>query len=468
MNQNYEYTDSRLESILPPKARGERLPVPLTDRTMQERLDKVIEKMHHADIDALVIYEDLEHGSNFEYLTGFLTRFEEGVLVLHKNRSAYLLLGNENTKMVNYSRIPAQLIHVPYFSLPNQPMENDRAIVEYFREAGIGKGQRIGVVGWKMFTGRMADNRKLFDIPGYLVDALKAIVGEEYMENSCHLFIGGCGGARTINNANEIAHYEYGSALASDRISLALNQVRPGVSEMELGGYLNAAGQPNSVVTVAATGERFQDANLYPTDKKVSMGDKMSLTVGYKGGLSSRAGYAAETAEQLPEANRDYVERLAAPYFTAVTAWLETIRIGMTGGELYRNIQKVLPRERYHWSLNPGHLTGDEEWMSSPVYAGSEEILRSGMLLQIDIIPSVSGYAGAGCESGIALADDTVRERIKAEYPELYQVFRERQRYIRQVINIRLPDEVLPMNDTVAYYRPFFFNRDLAFVRKRT
>ena len=64
----------------------------LKDETMIERKNKVLKKMRENEIDTLVIYGDLEHGSNFEYLTGILTRFEEGLLILHKSGESYLLL----------------------------------------------------------------------------------------------------------------------------------------------------------------------------------------------------------------------------------------------------------------------------------------------------------------------------------------------------------------------------------------
>ena len=42
-----------------------------------------------------------------------------------------------------------------------------------------------------------------------------------------------------------------------------------------------------------------------------------------------------EDATELPAAIGDYVERLVAPYFEAVAAWYEALRIGQTGGALY-------------------------------------------------------------------------------------------------------------------------------------
>lgn len=454
-----------LKNVVEPQQSLPTGPVHLTDETMVERKAKVLNLMHEEGLDCLVIYGDLEHGSNFEYLTGFLTRFEEGLLVLHKTGDAYLLLGNENLNKASKARLTAKAIHVPHFSLPNQPMENEEPLTNYLAAAGLKNGQAVGLVGWKMFTTKQQAGRKIFDAPYYVVQALIEIVGDQ-LGNYADLFIGGASGARTTNNANEIAHYEFGAQLAGFGLMQALNQLQVGVSEMTLGSLLNQAGQPNSVVTIAAAGERFIKANLYPTAKTAGLGETLSLTVGYKGGLSSRAGYIAQTAADLPIDQKDYLEAVAKPYFAAVVSWLENIKINSTGAAIYELIEKVLPQEKYHWHLNPGHLVADEEWMSSPIYPGSKEILRSGMLLQIDIIPSVAGYAGASCESTIALADAQLRQTLQTDYPQLWEKISERRRYLQETLNIQLHPEVLPMSDTVAYYRPFMLAKQTVFTKK--
>ncbi len=440
-------------------------PVFYTDETMSERKQTVLDLMAEENLDTIVVYGDLEHGSNFEYLTGFLTRFEEGMLVMHKDGTAYMLLGNENLNKVGKARIAATPVHVPFFSLPNQPMENDKPLEDYFKEAKIEAGLKVGLVGWKMFTSKVYDNLKIYDSPYYIVKALENVVGVENLFNRADLFIGGEKGARTINNANEIAHYEFGSQLASDGILRALDFIEVGVSEMEIGNVMDSCGQHNSVVTIAATGARFEKANLYPTAKKVKLQDPMSLTLGYKGGLSSRGGYAVNNAEELPDAVQDYLDVLAKPYYAAVVTWLENIRIDMTGDELYELVETVLPKADYNWELNPGHLVADEEWMSSPVYSGSTETLKSGMMLQIDIIPGQPGYAGASCESGVVLADAKLKVEIKEQYPELFEIFAKRREYMKNVLNIDVSDDVLLMNDTVAYQRPFILNKKEAFAK---
>lgn len=89
--------------------------------------------METEKFDQLVFYADKEHGSNFEYLTGFIPRFEEGLLVLNKDGAATLILGNENLKLCQHARISADLIHYLAFSLPNQPMAGEQKLSQILK-----------------------------------------------------------------------------------------------------------------------------------------------------------------------------------------------------------------------------------------------------------------------------------------------------------------------------------------------
>ena len=89
--------------------------IELTNETINNRKNKIINKMKEKQLDSIIVYSDLEHGSNFEYLVGFLPRFEEAILVLHQTGEAYLLLGNENLNKAKYSRIPVHALHTPFF-----------------------------------------------------------------------------------------------------------------------------------------------------------------------------------------------------------------------------------------------------------------------------------------------------------------------------------------------------------------
>ena len=446
-----------LEEVIIPKKDCTLTPVVLSDQTMQERKEKILIRMKEEGLDSIVVYADVEHGGNFEYLVGFIPRFEEALLVLHNTGEAYLVLGNENLNKASYSRIPVTAIHAAHFSLPNQPMDTTEDIKTIIEKTKLKESSKVGLIGWKLFTSKAENNQGLFDIPYYIVSAIKEIVKDGFMINSANIFIGE-NGARTTNNVDEIAHYEFGASLASDCMLDALNTIQVGVTEMELGDKLNRYGQRNSVVTIAATGERFEKAYLYPKNKQIQLGDKMSLTVGYKGGLSSRGGYVVNEKEELPSEVVDYLEVVVKPYYNAICTWLEQLRCGMSGKEVYDLIERVLPKEQYHWHLCPGHLVGDEEWLASPIYEESTELLKSGMLLQTDIIPSMKGYGGSSVESSICLADETLRNKMKQENPELWNRMQLRKEYLKKELNIHLSEDVLPMCSTVAYLRPYLLD----------
>ncbi|NBD01486.1 M24 family metallopeptidase [Atlantibacter hermannii] len=437
--------------------------VTLTDATLKLRKARVLARMAQLSLETLIVYADKEHGANFEYLTGFIPRFEEALLVLHQDGEAVLVLGNENLKLAAHARLENRVVHAPWFSLPNQPMTNAVSLPDTLRLAGLAAQKRIGVAGWKLFTSEHDDNTQLFDMPSFIIDSLRAAVTPGcVLTNATGVFISPANGARIINNANELAHYEYGANLASTAILQALNAIEPGKTEKQIGALLAAEGQANNVIMIAATGDRFASANLYPSDKVIQRGDKFSLTTSYKGGLSSRAAYVVANETELNPAVADYLDVVAIPYYRAVVGWLEGMRVGITGGEIYQLIETLLPKSEYHWHLNPGHLVADEEWMCSPIMPDSAIPLASGMLLQIDIIPSRAGYAGASIEDTVALADAALREELARDYPVMWARIIARRNYIQRNLGIRLSEDVLPLSNTVGYLRPWLLDQTLA------
>lgn len=454
----------RLQPVSPPKTDALLTPINLTNETLLHRKQNLMTAMREQHVDSVIIYADREHGDNFEYFTGFVPRFEEALLIVHQSGKAYVLLGNENMKMAAYSRIDVEAIHVPFFSLPNQPMKDDTRLEDYFQAADISTGKKVGVIGWKLFTSTSYQNQYLFDLPYYLIDTLKHLEIELF--NFSAVLISPEKGIRTVNNANEIAHFEYGAALAGRSLLDALDHIDLGKTEIEIAGLLASGGQPQTVTTICATGDRFTDAVVYPRNKAIQLGDKMSLTIGFKGGLSSRSAYAVSTASELPVKEQDYVAKVVTPYFRALATWLQTIQIGISGDFLYQNIQTVLPQEDFHWELNPGHFTATEEWLASPFYPGSTCTVKSGQIFQIDIIPSVAGFAGVSTEEGIAIADKDLRIEIQKDYPLVWERIMRRRNYLKKELGIELSEEILPMSDTLAYYRPYLLDKTAAMVFK--
>lgn len=445
-----------------PKPDNSGKPIILSDATFTQRKEKVLELMKKYDFSSLMIYADKEHGSNFEYLTGFIPRFEEAIQILNQDGSSILILGNENYNKTGMARTQSQGILCPFFSLPNQPMDYAKTFADYLKEADVDDSKRIGLVDWKLLSNDMTNFHNHHAVPAFIVDGIHEVFGAEKVVNATQLYMHPKEGARVTNNAEEIARYEYGASLASDAVLEAMNNLTIGQSELEAGNTLNRDGQYPSVVTIAAFGDRFAGANLYPTANTLNEGDKVALTVAYKGGLSSRSGYAVTDETKLADRDPGYLEEVVFPYFSAYKWWLDNLSIGKKGGEFYQEFSEFYPQATYGWHLCPGHLVADEEWLSSPFYQESDAVVQSGNIYQVDFIPSQASHNGVSAESTIAIADADLRARIQADQPELWARIQARKAYLRDKLGLDLSEELLPLASTFAYYRPFLLNQETA------
>lgn len=435
---------------------------PLTEATIKVRQERLIENMKANNLSSVIVYADKEHGGNFEYLTGFIPRFEEGLQIFNVDGSSTLILGNENFNKVKYSRTKSEGIKCTLFSLPNQPINHIDEMTDVLKQANIDTSAQVGIVGWKLLPGMTHD----YDVPAFIITALKNVVDNDKLINATHVYIDPKNGARIVNNANEIAHYEYGASLASDSVLNALNALEVGVSEQAVGNYLQANGFFPSVVTISAFGDRFTGANIYPTAKELSLGDKVALTVAYRGGLSSRSGYAVNNKAELDDVAKNYYEEVMIPYFEAYNFWLENVKVGTNGGEFFKAFDEFYPQSKFGWELNPGHLTANEEWLSSPFYDQSEALVQSGMIFAVDFIPIQAGFNGVSAESTVAVADATLRQEIQVEYPELWERIESRRKYMLDELGINLSEELLPLAGTLGYYRPFMLDKSVALIKE--
>src|ERR1019366_9249785 len=99
-------------------------------------------------------------------------------------------------------------------------------------------------------------------------------------------------------------------------------------------------------------------------------------------------------------------------------------------------------------------------------WEGSQVQLRSGMALQIDIIPATgTAYHTTNIEDGIALADEPTRVELAARYPDLWRRVSMRRAFMADVLGIQLKPEVLPLSNLAGYLPPFWLSPGLAMRR---
>ncbi|MGI6383497.1 MAG: aminopeptidase P family N-terminal domain-containing protein [Tissierellaceae bacterium] len=439
----------------------------LPDEVYKQRLERTLKAMEGKGLDYLLIYADREHYGNFDYFTGFEPRFEEAIFVLDKSGKAKILLGNECIGMAKHSRIPAEGILYHTLSLPNQPMGENRDIEDILTDLGLNKSHKVGIVGWKLIY-PVYGTEDMFDVPSFIVEGAARVVGRENILNATDLFIHPEYGVRVINSADEIAYFEFGAAYASDSVQKMLLNTRTGLTEIEISQFQTSGSIPTNLFPKVLAGDRMDLNMVSPTSNVVNLGDRFQITMGHVGGQTNRRGFAAYSEEDLADEAKGWLDDIAKPYFATVVNWYENIGIGVKGGEIYDMVENTYPQEKYGWFLNPGHLIAAEEWLSSPIYEGSDITLKSGMVMQMDIIPFVeSYYAAPNCEDGIAIADEALRNELKEKYPDVYERIENRRKFMSEVLNIQLKPEILPLSNICGLYRPYMLNKDRAFVVER-
>jgi hypothetical protein len=424
-----------------------------------ERIERLRERAAAAGYDRLVVYADREHSASLAYLTGFDPRFEEAVLVLGPSGDPAILVGNECRGTAAAAPLPMRPVLFQDLSLPSQPRDRSRPLADLLGDEGIQAGSRVGVVGWKTYA-----EPTMIDAPAFLVDELRRITGPGgAVENATGLLIDAADGLRVINEVEQLAAFEYAACQTSQGVRRLLFGLRPGMTEREAVRLLDWNGMPLSCHLMLSAGPRAALGLLSPGDRPIGRGDPFTVAFGIWGALNCRAGFVVEDGAGLPDGIGDYVDRLVGPYFAAVAAWYEALHVGQTGGELQAIIDRHLGDPFFGIFLNPGHQIHLDEWVSSPVAPGSTIELRSGMALQVDIIPATgTPYFTTNIEDGVALADASLRAAFAAAHPDAWGRIQARRRFMGEALGIDLHPDVLPFSNLAALLPPFLLRPDRA------
>jgi Xaa-Pro aminopeptidase len=424
-----------------------------------ERLEQLRHRMAARGYDRLVLWADREHSAGISFLTGFDPRFEEAILVVGADAQPAILVGNECWGMAGAAPLPMRRHLVQDLSLPSQPRDRSRALGEILGEEGIRPKARVGVVGWKTYA-----DRKTIEAPSFLADELRRLVGPAgLVENASDLLIDPADGLRVINDVDQLAAFEWAACQTSGGVRRLLAGLRPGMTEREAVRLLDWDGSPLSCHLMLSSGPRASLGLLSPGNRAIDRGDRFTVAFGIWGALNCRAGFVVEDAAQLPNDIRDYVDRLVGPYFGAIAEWYAALRVGVTGGELQAIVDRRLGDPFFGIFLNAGHQIHLDEWVNSPIQRGSKIALRSGMALQVDVIPATGGpYFTTNIEDGIAIADEGLREAFADAYPEAWRRIEARRAFMAGSLGIRLHPDVLPFSNLPAFLPPFLLRPDQA------
>lgn len=443
-------------------------PAPLGADVYRRHLSALRDAAAGRGLTHVLVYGDREHVGNILWATGFDPRFEEALLVIGPDGPPLVLAGNECLSYVGASplheagELRSELFQS--FSLPSQPRSRSRRLADILREEGVRAGSRVGVIGWKYLTEEEHDDPEhAVDVPAHLADTVRSIAGWGAVVNATDLLIHPRHGLRASAGVDELAMWEHANAEAS-RATWALIDALPqavadGWTDLDVVRAAQLAGLPLGCHPTFALGGSPGLGG--PIGRPIRRGQSLGFNLSHWGSNICRAAWIAEGPDDLPAAAHDYVDAFVGPYVAAISEWLSMMVPGTRGGDVHDMVHRRLPDEVYGVTLNPGHLIAYEEWVSSPIAEGSDDTLESGMVLQIDIIPSHPTYFSTRMEEGIVIADEALQAELGQRHPDVLRRCLARREFMRGTIGLDVPSTVLPLADVAGTVTPYLLRPDL-------
>ena len=430
-------------------------PAPISAERYAERCDTALQT---AGTDWLYVYADREHFANVMYLSGFEPRFEEALLLLGSGGRRIIVTGNECVSYTSVSPLPGLEVFLSQtMSLPGQDRTTAPRLDHVLSEIGLKRGDSVGVIGWKYLeAAEWPEEPRPPFLPAPYLAALQRTVGTDSVVDRTEVLLHPQDGQRSIISADQIAVFEGAAARTSQMVWNVIGRIRPGDTERDAALRMNYRGEPVTAHPMLASGDAAGGPVIgleSPGWRRINKGDGVSTAVGLWGGLTARGG--------LVEDHDDAFVEVAAAYFAGLVRWYATADIDVEGGLIHDEVTGVLSDGGLRSLLNPGHLTGHEEWSHTPIRPGSSDRIRSGMHMQVDIIPAPmrDGWA-LNCEDSVVFADRSLRDDLAQQYPDVWKRISARRKFMTDTLGVSIADAVLPLSDTPLCLPPLWLRSD--------
>ena len=436
----------------------------ITTNKYQERINSAIKKCKNK-FTHLIIYADREHFSNMEYFSGYDPRFEEALLILSEYCKPAIIAGDEGCSYAKKIPYDVDIILYPTFSLPSQPRDKSIKLSDIFKELGVTTESKVGLIGWKLFSEEDFINpEKQYDFPCFIINELVKIVDLNNVSNATGIMIDNNEGLRIVLDAEELVLCELAGTKSSRKTYNVLKNLKDGMTEIEASSFLNIDGDPLNAFPMVSFGKNLFLAVASPShNRTLKQGDLVGAGMSYRRSLCHKTSYFVKDYSELT----NDAKRMFDLYFRSLIKWYESIKVGITGGEVYKRVKEVVGDYKTAGiALNPGHLIHTEEWTNSPFSEGNNCLLKSGMAIQCDFassLPLVNVCIHE--EDGIILADKDLRAKIFKIAPKTYQRMMNRREFMIHELGIQLDESVLPTSDLPAVVFPCLKNINIVLAR---
>ncbi len=218
--------------------------------------------------------------------------------------------------------------------------------------------------------------------------------------------------ARVIKDAEEIERLDSAVLLGASLFDCILETIRPGVKETEVAAELEYAARQ-----AGADGMSFETIIASGTRSALPHGRASEAAIPANGFVVCDfgvilAGYCSDMTRTVHVGHpSEEMRRIYAAVRDAQQAALETVRAGVSAGEVDRSARKVLFSKGLgrQFTHSTGHGVGLEIHEAPRLAAGQTDVLEPGMVITIEPGAYVAGVAGVRIEDMIVVTEHGCR-----------------------------------------------------------
>lgn len=392
----------------------------IPDSEFQSRIQKTVELVKAAGLDAIIVHSNEADFANVRYLSDYWPLFEAAGVAVFPNGQTALLIGPESETFAK-SRTKIPSVHkMVEFREPAEPDYPGIAVETFpnlFAKAGQPAPKRIGLVGWAVFP-----------LPVY--KSLRAAFPDAELVKADDILFQ----QRAIKSAAEIACLKEAFRITRVATDKVIQQIKPGITELQIAGisqgviYSEGAeyeGLPQYVLSGESSGHAIGRAGY----RAIQNGDIVQLNLSARvHGYSPSIGVPVVVG-RASAAQRELLEfGLKAHRFT-----YEQMVAGTPAGEVATRFDEFVRAEGYgeYQLYGPCHGLGMIEVERPWIESTSSYKLQPGMTFQVDtyfytppgsrLAESHGSVFGLRWENGVRISESGPAEWLSPEHTTLVE-----------------------------------------------
>ena len=382
----------------------------IPDAEYRRRMNTAQELVRQAGLDAMLVNSNEAEFANVRYFSDYWPIFEAAGVIIPAGGEPVLLIGPESgTFARDRSKIPRIKLMREYREPadPEYPGLAVSGFADAFAAAGVAHPRRIGIAGYLVTTAPVLDGLKDAFPDAELVRADDIMVR-----------------MRSVKSPNEIACLKTAFAIAEEAIGEILQQMRPGMTELQVVGVAQKAiydrgaeyeGMPQYVFT----GKSTTHAISRPTHRVIAKGDLVQLNISARvAGYSSGVGRPV-CMGKMGEKMRSMVEfgKLA---HERTMGWMKAGVRACDVAVKYKELFVKSGHEK-NFLYGPCHGLGmievEPPWMEET----SDYALKENMTFNVDTFLYEEGRVGCRWENGVRVTETGV-EAFSSRFMEILEL----------------------------------------------